>query len=183
MKKLIGYWHIKTIPAIVLGAVLVGLLSVYIRIPVFKDTYVNLAPIIIVIIGAYFGPLAAGLAACFGNMFTDLLSEWGMWFDWSIGYFVCGMIMGCFDYYGASIKQGIFDRAHQKNFAFTAIIGNLVGFCVITPILTQFWYKGELSVGIMQGIVALLSNSAILIIIGMPILTLLARRNHLKKQK
>ena len=48
---------------------------------------------------------------------------------------------------------------------------------MITPILTTLFYGGELEITFLQAMAAGLSNTLVLVIIGIPILILLARRN------
>ena len=52
-----------------------------------------------------------------------------------------------------------------------------MAFGVITPIFSTVFYGSELSITLMQSLVGGVSNCAVLIIIGIPLLKLMAARN------
>ena len=133
--------------------------------------------IIPVIVGAMFGPVPAALACAVGNLIADLIGGWGYWFDWSIGNGVLGFIIGLLPFYGANIDEGIFKPIHGVIYTITGIVGNYLAFGVITPLLTTLFYGGELEVTFLQALAAGLSNTLILVVVGIPVLILLARRN------
>ena len=130
-----------------------------------------------VIVGALFGPVPAAVAAFFGNCISDLIGGWGFWFDWSIGNAVLGFFVGLLPLYGARINDGIFDVRHAVVYAVTVIVGNLLAFGVVTPLLTYLFYAQELTITWAQAWAAVLGNASVQIIIGIPLLFLLARRN------
>ena len=174
---LIGTWNTKTIIGIAIGAALFGVLMNFGGIRVFTNTSLTTAMIIDVIVGALFGPLPAALAALIGNVISDLIGGWGFWFDWSIGNGVLGFFVGLLPVYGAKIADGIFEVKHAVIYAVTVVIGNLLAFGVITPILTYLFYSQELTITWGQASAAVISNASVQIIIGIPLLILLAKRN------
>ena len=176
-KVLLGKWDTKTIIGIAIGAALFGVLMNFGGIRVFTNTSLTTAMIIDVIVGALFGPLPAALAAFFGNVIADLIGGWGFWFDWSIGNGVLGFFVGLLPVYGAKIADGIFEVKHAIIYVITVIVGNLVAFGVITPLLTYLFYSQELTITWGQAISAVISNASVQIIIGIPLLILLAKRN------
>ena len=56
------------------------------------------------------------------------------------------------------------------------VVGNGVAFGIVTPILTTLFYGGDLNVTFLQALAASLGNIAVEVIIGIPILFLLAKR-------
>ncbi|MCR4990964.1 MAG: ECF-type riboflavin transporter substrate-binding protein [Lachnospiraceae bacterium] len=176
-KILLGKWSTKTIIGIAIGAALFGVLMNFGGIRVFTNTSLTTAMIIDVIVGALFGPLPAALAAFFGNVIADLIGGWGFWFDWSIGNGVLGFFVGLLPIYGAKIADGIFEVKHAIIYVVTVIIGNLFAFGVVTPVLTYLFYSQELTITWGQAISAVISNASVQIIIGIPLLFLLAKRN------
>ena len=66
------------------------------------------------------------------------------------------------------------------------IVGNILAFGVITPILTYLFYSQELTITWGQAFAAVVSNASVQVIIGVPLLFLLAKRNaqsnNLKKE-
>ncbi len=186
-KILLGKWNTKTIIGIAIGAALFGVLMNFGGIRIFTNTSLTTAMIIDVIVGALFGPLPAALAAFFGNVISDLIGGWGFWFDWSIGNGVLGFFVGLLPIYGAKISDGIFEVKHAVIYAVTVIVGNLLAFGVITPILTYLFYSHELTITWGQAFAAVVGNASVQIIIGIPLLFLLAKRNkrgtNLKKEE
>ena len=176
-KRLLGVWNTRTVVAVAIGAALFGVLMVYGGIPVFTNTKLTTAMVIPVIVGAMFGPVPAAVACFAGNTIADLIGGWGYWFDWSAGNAVLGFIVGLLPFYGAKINEGIFKTTHAVIYAVTCVIGNALAFGVVTPLLTTLFYGGELEVTFMQAFAGGLANTAILVIIGIPILFLLAKRN------
>ncbi len=177
LKTLLGVWNTKTVVAIAIGAALFGVLMNFGGIPIMTNTKLTTAMIIPVIVGSMFGPLPAFFTCAVGNTIADLIGGWGFWFDWSIGNGVLGFIVGLLPLYGAKINEGIFKPIHAVIYTITCLIGNALAFGVITPLLTVLFYGGELNVTFIQALTGGLANLSILVVIGIPILIVLARRN------
>jgi energy-coupling factor transport system substrate-specific component len=174
---LLGKWDTKTIVGVAVGVALFGVLMVYGSITVFTNTKLSLAMIVPVLVGGLFGPLPAALAAGLGNVLADLIGGWGFWFDWSIGNAVLGLIVGCLKLYGADIDNGVFTPKQMVIYVICCIVGNALAFGVITPIMTVLFYGGELSITFLQSLTGGISNTAVLVIIGIPLLKAMAARN------
>lgn len=186
-KMLVGEWNTKTIVAVAIGAALFGVLMCYGGIPVFTNTSLTTAMIVPVIVGGLFGPLPALVAAGVGNVIADLIGGWGMWFDWSIGNGVMAFCVGLLPLYGANIKEGIFTVKHAVIYAVCCILGNMVAFGVVTPIFSALLYGSDLNVTFLQALAANISNILVLVVVGIPILIVLAKRyksrTNLKEDK
>ena len=122
--------------------------------------------------GMLYGALPAGITA----VIADLIGGWGMWFDWSIGNAVMGFCVGLLPIYGARIKEGVFTVKQAILYAVCCILGNMVAFGVITPVFSYLLYASDLNVTFLQAFAATLGNSAVLVIIGIPVLLVLAKR-------
>ncbi len=170
---LLGTWNTKTIVGIAIGAALFGVLMVFGGIRVATNTSLTSAMVVVVVVGALFGPLAAGL----GNVIADLISGYGFWFDWSIGNAVLGFFVGLLPLYGARIEEGIFQVKHAIIYTILCILGNALAFGIVTPIFTVLFFSSELTITWIQAFSAIISNASILVIIGIPVLFLLAKRN------
>lgn len=177
LQKFIGVWNTKTIVGVAVGAALFGVLMVYGSIRVFTNTSLTTAMIVPVIVGGLFGPLPAAVAAGVGNVIADLIGGWGFWFDWSIGNAVLGMCVGLLPLYGAYIEDGIFEVKHMITYAITVVLGCALAFGLVTPFFTYLWYGGELSITLIQGVVGSVSNIVALLVLGIPVLKVLAARN------
>ncbi len=180
LSLLLGVWNTKTIVGVAIGAALFGVLMVFGGIKVFTNTSLTSAMIVVVVVAGLFGPLPAAVAAGVGNVIADLIGGWGFWFDWSIGNLVLGLFVGLLPLYGAKIEDGVFTVKHAIIYIITVIVGNALAFGVVTPLLTYLFYSSELTITWMQALSAIISNGIVLIVIGIPVLTLLARRNARK---
>lgn len=179
-KLLLGTWNTKTIVGVAIGAALFGVLMVYGGIRVFTNTSLTTAMIVVAVVAALFGPLPAALAAGIGNVLADLIGGWGFWFDWSIGNFVLGFFVGLIPLYGARIEDGIFNVKHAIFYVISVLVGNIVGFGLVTPVLTVLFYSSELTITWLQAFSAIVSNGIVLIVVGIPLLVILAKRNAKK---
>ncbi len=175
---LLGNWNTKTIVGVAIGAALFGVLMNYGSVRVFTNTSLTMAMVVPVIVGALFGPLPAAVAAGVGNVIADLIGGWGFWFDWSIGNFVLGFCVGLLPVYGAKIDEGIFTVKQMIIYSVICILGNAVAFGIVTPIFSAILYSSELEITFLQSLAGSVSNCAVLIIIGIPLLIALAKRNE-----
>lgn len=176
LKKFVGEWNTKTIVAVAIGAALYGVLMVWGSIPVFTNTNLTSAMIVPVVVGALFGPLPATVALLVGNCLADLIGGWGFWFDWSIGNGVLGLFVGLLPIYGADIKNGIFKVKHAVIYTICCVLGNAIAFGIVTPVMTALLYSADLEITFIQSLAGGLSNTAVLVIIGIPVLVLLSKR-------
>jgi energy-coupling factor transport system substrate-specific component len=182
----VGKWNTITLVSVAVGAALFGVLMVFGSIPVFTNTYLTTAMIVPVIVGGMFGSLPAFATMLIGNMLADLIGGWGFWFDWSIGNGVLGLFIGALPLYGARIDEGIFNVKHAIIYAVLCIIGNALAFGIITPIMTSIFYSADLEITFIQAFASGVSNTAVLVIVGIPLLFLLAnrfkKRSNLKEE-
>ena len=176
----LGKWDTKTIVGIAIGTALFGVLMDFGGIKVTTNTSLTSAYVVLPIVGALFGPLPAALTGFLGNVLADLIGGWGMWFDWSIGNGVAGFFIGLLPIYGAKIDEGIFGVKHAILYAVFTIVGVALGFGIVTPLLTYLFYSSELTVTWIQAGTAIISDASVAIIVGIPVLTALARRNKAK---
>ena len=176
LKKFVGEWNTKTIVAVAIGAALYGVLMVWGSIPVFTNTNLTSAMTIPVVVGALFGPLPATVALLVGNCLADLIGGWGFWFDWSIGNGVLGLFVGLLPLYGADIKNGIFKVKHAVIYTICCVLGNAIAFGIVTPVMTALLYSADLEITFIQSLAGGISNTAVLVVIGIPVLVLLSKR-------
>ena len=167
LEKFIGVWNTKTIVGVAIGAALFGVLMNFGSIRIFTNTSLTTAMVVPVIVGGLFGPLPA----------ADLISGSGFWFDWSIGNAFLGLFIGALPLYGAYIEDGIFEVKHMIIYAILCVIGCGISFGLVTPFFTYLWYGGELTITLYQSVVGSISNIIVLLVIGIPVLKVLASRN------
>ena len=175
-KRFMGKWSTAAIVSVGVGAALFGVLMNYAAFPVFTNTYVSLCMIIPVFIGALYGPVPAFVTMLVGNIVADTLGGWGYWFDWSVGNGVLGLFIGALPLYGARITEGIFKTKHMIIYTVCCIVGNVVAFGIVTPIMTSLFYAADLEITLIQAAASAIANSIVLVIIGIPVLILLTNR-------
>ena len=174
---LLGKWNTKTIVGIAIGAALFGVLMNFGSIRVTTNTSLTTSYIVLPIVGALFGPLPAFLTGLIGNTIADLIGGWGLWFDWSFCNAVAGFFMGLLPLYGAKIEDGVFTVKHAIIYAVVTVVGVGIGFGLVTPVLTYLFYSSELTVTWIQAWAAIVSDASVAIIVGVPVLFALAKRN------
>ncbi|MDR2053846.1 MAG: ECF-type riboflavin transporter substrate-binding protein [Treponema sp.] len=173
---ILGKWNTRTLVAVAVGAALFGVLMVYGSVPVFTNTQLTSAMIIPVVVGGLFGPLPAFVTLLIGNVLADTIGGWGYWFDWSIGNGILGFFIGTLPLYGARIDEGIFKVRHAVIYVVIAVLGNAIAFGLITPLLTSLFYAADLEITFLQAFASGLSNTLVLVVVGIPILILLSKR-------
>ena len=176
-KTLVGTWNTKTVVGVAIGAALFGVLMNFGSIKVFTNTNLTTAMLVSVIVGGMFGPLPAFVAAGVGNVIADLIGGWGLWFDWSVGNAVLGLFVGALPLYGAKIEDGVFTVKQMIIYTILCILGNGIAFGLVTPVMSTLFYGSELAITLMQSLVGGVSNVAVLVIIGIPLLKIMAARN------
>jgi len=183
----LGKWNTMTLVAVAVGAALFGVLMVFGSIPVFTNTYLTSAMIIPVVVGGLFGAVPAFATMLIGNFIADLIGGWGFWFDWSVGNGVLGLFIGALPLYGARIDEGIFKWFHAVIYAVCCVVGNAIAFGLVTPLLTSLFYAADLEITFIQAFASGVANTAVLIIIGIPLLFLFAnrfkKRTNLKEEE
>ena len=173
---IVGKWDTRTIVAVAVGAALFGVLMVYGGVQIFTNTSLTTAMVVPVLVGGMFGPVPAMVTLLIGNMFADLIGGWGMWFDWSIGNAVLGFCVGLLPVYGARITDGVFKPVHMVIYALCCVLGNALAFGVITPIFSAWFYGAELEMTFVQAGFASVANILVLLIVGIPVLWIIANR-------
>jgi len=171
-----GEWGSKTIVSVAIGAALYGVLMVYGSIPIFSQTQLSTAMVVPVLVGSMYGALPCAVTLLIGNIIADLIGGWGMWFDWSVGNAVLGLFVGLLPLYGARVTEGIFKLKHIIIYAVTVILGNVIAFGVVTPILTYLFYGGELKITFIMAGFAAAGNILVLLVVGIPVLLMLSKR-------
>ena len=155
---LLGKWNTKTIVGIAIGAALFGVLMNFGSIRVTTNTSLTTSYIVLPIVGALFGPLPAFLTGLIGNT-------------------IAGFFMGLLPLYGAKIEDGVFTVKHAIIYAVVTVVGVGIGFGLVTPVLTYLFYSSELTVTWIQAWAAIVSDASVAIIVGVPVLFALAKRN------
>ena len=177
MKRFVGVWNTRTIVTVAIGAALFGVLMNYGGIPIFTNTSLTTAMIVPVVVGATCGPLPAAIAAGVGNFIADLIGGWGIYPAWAIANGVAALFIGALPLYGAYIDEGIFDVKHIIWYIVCVVVGNAIAFGVVAQALTVVFEGGDMNVSLLQGVYASVGNILVELVVGIPVIKLLANRN------
>lgn len=165
MKKLFEI-KTKTIVAIGLGAALFAVLFMFIKIPSgIPETQLQTAYGIGAFFAALFGPVAGAAIAFIGHAVSDSVQYGSAWWSWviasSFSCFVVGFLMP-----KLHVDEGSFKGWDIVLFNVVQVIGNFLSWAVIAPFLDVVVYSEAPNLVIVQGVLAAVSNSMSMGIIG-----------------
>ncbi len=165
MKKLFEF-KTKTIVATGLGAALFMLLFMYVKIPTgIPETQIQTAYGVGGFFAALFGPIAGGLIAFIGHALSDSVQYGSAWWSWVIASGVTCFVVGLV-YPKLKADEGIFSAKDMIRFNVYQIIGNVIGWVIIAPVLDIVIYAEPVNLVFVQGIVAAISNAVSCGVIG-----------------
>lgn len=166
MEKKMFDFKTKTIVATGLGAALFMLLFMYVKIPTgIPETEIQTAYGIGSFFAALFGPIAGGLIALIGHALSDGIQYGSIWWSWAIASGVSCFIVGTI-YPKLRVEEGEFSKKDIINFIIRAIIANVIAWMVVAPCIDIFVYGEPANLSITQGVVAAISDSLSMGILG-----------------
>lgn len=149
----------KTIVATGLGAAVFMLLFMYVKIPSpVPETSFQSAYGLSAFFATLFGPIAGGLIAFIGHGLSDALQYGSPWWSWVIASGVSSFIFG-FAYKRTQVEEGEFKSKDIFIFNVIQVIGNIVAWVLVAPILDIIIYAEPVKLVFTQGIVAAIMNS------------------------
>ncbi|MCK4541690.1 MAG: ECF-type riboflavin transporter substrate-binding protein [Spirochaetales bacterium] len=156
----------KTIVATGLGAALFMLLFMYVKVPSpIPETSLQTAYGLGAFFAALFGPIAGALIAFIGHALSDAVQYGSPWWSWVIASGVCGAIYGL-AYKRTGVKEGNFKGKDILVFNVIQVIGNVVAWVIVAPVLDILIYKEPVNLVFTQGVVAAGMNAVTVAIIG-----------------
>lgn len=156
----------KTIVATGLGAAIFMLLFMYVKVPSpIPETSFQTAYGISAFFGTIYGPIAGGLIAFIGHGFSDAIQYGSPWWSWVIASGLAGFIFG-FAFKNTGVEEGEFKGKDIVKFNVIQVIGNLIAWLIVAPILDIVIYAEPVKLVFIQGAVAVLMNSISAGVIG-----------------
>jgi energy-coupling factor transport system substrate-specific component len=156
----------KTIVAAGLGAALFALLFMYVKVPSpVPETSFQTAYGLSAFFGVLFGPIAAALMAFIGHAISDAVQYGSPWWSWVIASGVASFIYGL-AYKRSKIEEGEFKWKDILTFNIIQIIGNIIAWIVVAPVLDILIYAEPVNLVFTQGAVACLMNCIAAGVIG-----------------
>jgi len=156
----------RTIVATGLGAAIFTLLFMYVKVPSpIPETSFQTAYGLSAMFATLFGPIAGALIALIGHALSDAIQYGSPWWSWIIASGVSGFIFG-FAFKRTKVEEGEFTGKDILTFNVIQIIGNVISWVVVAPVLDILIYQEPVNLVFTQGITAAIMNSISAGVIG-----------------
>lgn len=169
MKTSIFCFNTRTVVTISIAAALYGIIGL-VGIPIGPNVQLRPSIIVLTIFSVYFGPIVGLLAGFLGNMLTDLLAGWGIWWTWELASgifgFFCGLV---YLFKNFNIRYGQCNKFHIGFLIITALLGFVAGyaFAGINDVVVMGEPPRKIFV---QVAIILATNSLVFLFLALPII-------------
>ena len=162
-KRLIS---VKTLAAVVIGAVLMFVLNRFAAIPTgVPKTYLYPGVAILSLFAAIFGPLVGLLIGFIGHALVDLTRPDNVSWTWVIASTLYGLTTGLF-WKIYRIEEGEFEVKQALVFNGVQIAANILAWVIVAPTLDILVGREHPDKVYLQGLVAASLNAAVVLILG-----------------
>lgn len=187
MEKKLFDFKTKTIVATGLGAAIFTLLFMYVKVPTWvPETDIQTAYGVGAFFAALFGPIAGGLIAIIGHALSDAVQYGSIWWSWVIASGVSCFITGLV-YPKLKVDEGEFGGKDILKFNIYQVIGNVIAWLIVAPVLDIVIYAEPANLVFVQGAVAALTNAISAGVIGSILLVIYgktrAKKGSLSKEE
>ena len=157
---------VKTIVAIGIGAALFFVLGRFVAIPSpVPNTNISIQYGLLAFMAALFGPIAGALIGLIGHALIDFSYGWGIWWSWVIASAVFGLLVGLASR-KLKLDEGTFGKKDIARFNITHVIGHIIAWVGVAPVLDIVMYAEPANKVFVQGLVGGISNIVTTAIIG-----------------
>ena len=157
---------VRTAVAIVIGAALFFVLGRFVTIPSpVPNTNVSLQYGLLAFMAAVFGPAAGCGIGLIGHVLIDYSYGRGIWWSWVIASACFGLITGML-YRGIGLADGRFEKEDRIRFNLFQLIGHVVAWGSIAPVLDILMYAEPANKVFLQGLVAGIANMVTTAVVG-----------------
>ncbi|NLO47144.1 MAG: ECF-type riboflavin transporter substrate-binding protein [Clostridiales bacterium] len=159
-------FSVKTIVAIGIGAALFFVLGRFVAIPSpVPNTNISIQYGLLAFIAAIFGPLAGVLIGLIGHALIDFSYGWGIWWSWVVASAIFGGFVGIW-FKKLSLYDGVFGKKQIILFNLYQIIGHIIAWGIVAPLLDILIYAEPANKVFTQGLVAGAANIVTTAVIG-----------------
>ena len=134
---------------------------------------------------ALFGPICGALIAFIGHALGDAISYGSVWWSWVIASGVAGCVYG-FSFAKLRVDEGVFGGKDILFFNIVQVIGNVIAWIVVAPVLDIVIYGEPVNLVFTQGVVAAICNIVSAGVIGTLLLFIYSKtrssKGSLKKE-
>jgi len=156
----------KRIVATGLGAALFMVLFMFVKVPSWvPETQFQSAYALGSLMAVLFGPIVGTLVQFIGHAISDAVQYGSPWWSWVIASGVSGFIFGL-AYGKTGLERGVFKSKGILRWNLIQIIGNIVAWIVVAPVLDIVIYAEPVRLVITQGTVAALLNIIVCGVLG-----------------
>ena len=149
---------VKTIVAIGIGSALFVILGRFAVIPTgIPNTNLETAYPFLALMAVLFGPIAGGLIGLIGHTLKDFTTYGGAWWSWIVCSGIIGVIYGLA---GSKIRLAAGEFGKKEIFRFNVyqVIGNIIVWAGIAPVLDILIYSEPANKVFAQGVLASVLN-------------------------
>lgn len=148
----------RTIVATGIGAALFMLLFMYVKVPSpVPETQFQSAYGLGGFFAVLFGPIAGALIQFIGHALSDAVQYGSPWWSWVIASGVAGFVFG-WAFKRTKVEDGEFKTKDIVTFNLIQVIGNVIAWVVVAPVLDILIYQEPVNLVFTQGITAALMN-------------------------
>lgn len=157
---------IKTIVAIGIGAAVFMILGRFGSIPSgIPNTNIETSYAFLALMAVLYGPIAGVAIGFIGHALKDLVFYGSPWFSWVIASAVVGLIIGL-AWNRLKVNDGEFEKKEIIVFNIYQVIANLIAWLLVAPTLDIIIYAEPANKVYLQGIIAAISNSITVGVLG-----------------
>lgn len=157
---------IKTIVAIGIGAAVFMILGRFGSIPSgIPNTNIETSYVFLALMAALYGPIAGVSIGFIGHALKDLVFYGSPWFSWVIASACVGLILGL-AWNKLKVNEGEFQKKEIIVFNIYQVVANVISWIIIAPTLDIIIYAEPINKVYLQGIIAAISNSVTVGILG-----------------
>lgn len=159
-------FSVKSIVAIGIGAALFFVLGRFVAIPSpIPNVTISIQYGLLAFVATLFGPIVGALVGFIGHFFIDLSAGWGVWWSWVITSGIFGALCGIATK-KVRLWDGLFGKKDFVRFLIAVVVGHLVCWAVIAPVLDIIIYAEPANKVFVQGLVSAASNIVTTLIVG-----------------
>jgi len=159
-------FNTRTIVAIGIGAAIFTLLFMYVKIPSpIPSTSFQTAYGLGAFFAVLFGPIAGALIQFIGHALSDAVQFGSPWWSWVIASGIAGLVFG-FAFKRTKVEEGEFKTKDIITFNIIQIVGNVIAWVIVAPVLDILIYQEPVNLVFTQGITAAIMNLISVGVIG-----------------
>lgn len=149
---------IKAVVATGIGAALFVIIGIFINIPLFANTSIQLQYAVQAFLAVLFGPAVGFFTGLIGHMVKDMFAGYGIWWSWVIPSGLVGLGIGFLKNH-LRIEKGLFTAKDILTFNIVQVIINVIAWGIVAPLGDIIIFNEPASKVLVQGLLASVANA------------------------